>query len=127
MLDALLADLYAVCGQLLPILGAVALIFLCILLRKSWKLIEELTKTVQSLDPTLRKVDKSVDKLQAPLDTEVRLSHSVDKVQERTEEAFTKVSEFAADSINSLKDYTLKKEQETTGVPAEETEDASTR
>ena len=86
-----------------------------------------MTKTVQSLDPTLRKVDKSVDKLQAPLDTAVRLSHSVDKVQERTEEAFTKVSEFAADSINSLKDYTLKKEQDDVTNPVEEREDASTR
>lgn len=122
MLDALLADLYAVCGQFLPILGAAALIFLCILLRKSWKLIEELTRTVQSLDPTLKKVDESVDKLQAPLDTAVRLSHSVDKVQARTEEAFTKVSEFAADSINSLKDYTLKKEQEEPETPAGKTD-----
>ena len=123
----MLCKLSEVCGQLLPILGAAALIFLCILLRKCWKLIEELTKTVQSLDPTLRKVDKSVDKLQAPLDTAVRLSHSVDKVQERTEEAFTKVSEFAADSINSLKDYTLKKEQDDVTNPVEEREDASTR
>lgn len=109
MLDALLADLEVVCRQLLPILGSAALIFLCILLRKSWKLIETLTMTVQGLDPTLKKVDQSVEKLQAPLDTAVRLSHSVDKVQERTEEAFSKVSEFAADSISSLKDYTAQK------------------
>ena len=105
MVDELLADLMAVCQQLLPILGAVALVFLCILLRKAWKLIEQLTGTVQSLDPTLRKVDQSVEKLQAPLDTAVRLSHSVDRVQEKTEEAFGKVSDFATDSINNLKDF----------------------
>lgn len=113
MLDALLADLEVVCGQLLPILGAVALIFLCILLRKLWKLIEAMTVTVQNLDPTLRKVDQSVEKLQAPLDTAVRLSHSVDKVQARTEEAFGKVSEFAADSISNLKDFTAQKKGQT--------------
>ena len=42
----------------------------------------------------LKKVDTSMDKIQAPLDTVVRLSHSVDKVQDKTEEALGKVSDF---------------------------------
>ena len=40
-MDALLQDLQIVCSELLPIVGTVALIFLCILLKKCWKLIEQ--------------------------------------------------------------------------------------
>lgn len=111
MVDELLADLTIVCQQLLPIVGTTALVFLCILFRKGWKLIEQITDTVKSLDPTLRKVDQSVDKLQVPLDTAVRLSHSVDRVQQKTEEAFGKVTDFASDSINNLKDFTAQQEK----------------
>lgn len=103
-MDALLQDLQIVCSELLPIVGTVALIFLCILLKKCWKLIEQLTDTVNGLDPTLKKVDTSMDKIQAPLDTVVRLSHSVDKVQDKTEEALGKVSDFTTESLNNLKD-----------------------
>jgi predicted PurR-regulated permease PerM len=109
-MDALLEDLQVVCNELLPIVGTVALIFLCILLKKSWKLIEQLTATVKGLDPTLQKVDTSMEKIQAPLDTVVRLSHSVDKVQDKTEEALGKVSEFTTESINNLKDFAAKHE-----------------
>lgn len=107
-MDALLQDLQIVCSELLPIVGTVALIFLCILLKKCWKLIEQLTDTVNGLDPTLKKVDTSMEKIQAPLDTVVRLSHSVDKVQDKTEEALGKVSDFTTESLNNLKDFAAK-------------------
>ena len=49
-MDQLIQDLQIVCTQLLPIIGAVALVFLCILLRKVWQTIDALRKIIEGLD-----------------------------------------------------------------------------
>lgn len=103
-MDALLLALQNVSEQLLPILGAAALIFLCILLRRLCTLIEAVTATVNKLDPTLQKVDESIAKVQAPLDTVVKYSHSLDKVHDKTTEALTKAAAVANDSLDGLKE-----------------------
>ena len=103
-MDALLLALQNVSEQLLPILGAAALIFLCILLKKITALIEAVTETVKNLDPTLKKVDESIAKVQAPLDTVVKYSHSLDKVHDKTTEALTKAAAVANDSLDGLKE-----------------------
>ena len=102
-MDALLLALQNVCSQLLPIIGAIALVYLCILLNKIIKLIESITSTVKELDPTLKLVDKSIEKVQAPLDTVVRYSHSLDRVHAKTSETFGKAVDFASDNIDTLK------------------------
>ena len=103
MLDSLLIALRDVCQALLPILGALALLFLAILLSKLGKLTDELTTTVKNLDPTLKKVDESMEKVQAPLDTVVKYSHTLDKVHDKTAEAFGKAADFATENIDNLK------------------------
>lgn len=108
-MDELLAALGNVSAQLLPILGALALIFLCVLLKKCWGLIESLTKTINGLDPTLRLVDQSIEKVQAPLDTAVKYSHSLDKVHDKTAEAFGKAADFAAENVNEIKEFVQEK------------------
>ena len=112
-MDALIYDLEVVCSQILPILGAVVLVFLCVLLHKLGKLVVAITKTVENLEPTLKKVDTSVEKLQSPLDTVARLSHSIDKVQDKTSETLEKVSSFAAENIQNIKEYAQNKMQQT--------------
>lgn len=104
-MDALLISLSNVAGQLLPIIGAVALIFLCILLRKLWTLIDEATKTVKNLEPTLKGVEQSVEKIQAPLDTAVKLTKQFDDVQEKTTEGLTKATEIANENANKAKTF----------------------
>jgi|GEM_PF-1231025 len=104
-MDALLYDLKNVCGQLVPILGAVALIFLCILLKKAWKLIDQVTATVQSVDPTIKLANTSIEKLQAPLDTAVKLSGTIDEVHDKTVESVGKASEFMAENMESVKSF----------------------
>ena len=108
-MDELLAALQNVSAQLLPIAGAVALIFLCILLKKIWGLIDAITATVKGLDPTLKKVDLSMEKVQAPLDTVVRYSHTMDKVHDKTAEAFGKAADFASDNIDNIKEFVQEK------------------
>ena len=110
-MDALILDLQVVCSQFLPILGALALVFLCILLNKLGKMVVAITKTIENLQPTLDKVDSSVEKIQAPLDTVARLSHSVDKMQDKTSAAFEKAANFAQESIENVKEYAQNKVQ----------------
>lgn len=104
-MDALLLALGNVASQLLPIIGAVALVFLCIVLNKLVKLLESLTKTVDSLDPTLKKVDLSIDKVQAPLDTVVKLSHSFDDVSSKTSSGLEKASSTIIENVDKLKAF----------------------
>jgi len=113
-MDQLIQDLQIVCTQLLPIIGAVVLVFLCILLRKVWQTVDALRKTIEGLDPTLRLVDKSIEKVQAPLDTVAKYSKTFDKVHDNTSAAIGKVTDFANDKLDSLKE-TIK-----TGVNPEE-------
>ncbi len=101
-MDALILDLANVSAQIHPILGAVALIFLCILLKKVWGLIDTINESVKNLDPTIKDVEKSMEKLQAPLDTAVKYSHSLDKVHDKTGEMLTKATDFASENMSKL-------------------------
>ena len=69
---------------------------LYILLKHLWQLIDTAKETVKNLDPTIAGVNQSLDKIQKPLDTVVRLSRSVDKVQDKTDELLGKAADFVA-------------------------------
>ena len=101
-MDALLLALQNVSEQLLPILGAVALISVCILLKKGWQVMDSLNDTIKNLDPTLKLVDQSMEKVQAPLDTAVKYSHSLDKVHDKTSAVFGKVADFASRNTDTI-------------------------
>ncbi|MCR5794924.1 MAG: hypothetical protein K6G61_06220 [Solobacterium sp.] len=90
-------------------------------MRKLWGLIDEITKTVKGLDPTLRLVDKSIEKVQAPLDTVVKLSHTVDRVHDKTAETLGKAADFAAENVEGIKGMVQEKLQKNEeAAPAEE-------
>lgn len=125
-MDALILDLSNVSAQILPILGAVALIFLCVLLKKIWELIDTINQSVQKLDPTIKDVEKSMEKLQAPLDTAVKYSHSLDKVHDKTSEVLTRATDFASENMNKFQtamEEKMKKEDEVKVVEVEDKED----
>ena len=65
--------------------------------------------TVKGLDPTLKKVDQSIEKVQAPLDTVVKYSHSLDKVHDKTSDALDKAADFANENIDNLKGFVQEK------------------
>ena len=120
-MDELLLALKNVSEQLLPIVGAAALIFLCILLKKAGALVDSITATVKNLDPTIKNVNNSMEKVQAPLDTVVKLSRTVDQVQDKTSEAIGKAAEFAAENVENLKTMV----QEKMGAEAPENGEAT--
>lgn len=111
-MDALLLDLQNVSQQLLPILGAVALVFLCIVLKKLWGLFDQLTATIKQLDPAIKLADQSLEKVQAPLDTAVKYSHTLDKVHDKTSEVIGKAADFASEGIDNLKNQFAEADKE---------------
>ncbi len=98
-MDALLIALKDVCSQLLPILGAVVLIFLCIALKKLGLLLEAVTNKVNQLDTTVKRVEESLTKVQAPLDTAVKYSHTLDKVHDKASDVAEKIGDFAQEGM----------------------------
>lgn len=109
MIDSLLVSLGAVCAPLLPILGALALVFLCIVLKRLADVMGELTRTVKNLDPAVKSVNDSMVKIQAPLDTVVKYSHTLDDVHDKTVDSVGKVAESLSDSVEKVKDFVVEK------------------
>ena len=99
-MDELLAAMYKVSVQLVPILGVAVLCFLIYLLRHCVTFIKELTVMVQKAGSAMEGVDKSIDKLQAPLDTVVRL----DQVQESAVGAVKNMAGFMAGNLDSARE-----------------------
>lgn len=108
-MDALLTDLKIVSEQLIPVFGAVALFFLCRALYKLTKLLDQLGSSVQSLGPAIDRVNTSMEKVQAPLDTAVKLSHTVDDVHAKTIESLSKAAVYASENMDHLKAFVNEK------------------
>ena len=77
-MEALLMDLKIVSEQLIPIVIVIVLVFLAIVLFRLGNLLSDGSDTMQSLKGSIKLVEKSLDKAQAPLDTIVKLSKTVD-------------------------------------------------
>ncbi|HCY06365.1 MAG TPA: hypothetical protein DHS57_03615 [Erysipelotrichaceae bacterium] len=104
-MDELLLALKNVSEQLLPILGAVVLFYLCIVFRKLGVLLESLSKTVDNLSPTIKLVDQSLEKVQTPLDTAVKLSHTIDNVHDKTVDSVAKATTYVNENMDEIKSY----------------------
>jgi methyl-accepting chemotaxis protein len=112
MIDSLLISLGEVSRQLLPILGAVALGFLCVALNRLAKLLDGITKTLTNLDPAVKSVNSSLEKVQAPLDTVVRYSHTLDDMHEKTVDSVKQMAESASEGVEKVKNYVIDKLKE---------------
>ena len=81
------------------------MIFLCIFLSKLIKLVISITKTVDNLEGTIKLVDTSLEKVQTPLDTAVKVSHTVDNVHDTTVENVKKAQEFINENMDNVKNF----------------------
>lgn len=108
-MNELLEAAEIVSAQLLPIIGVIALIFLCILLSKATKLLVSLTSTVKNLDGTMKRVDTSIDKAQVPLDTAVKISKTVDEIHDKSYTAVKQASEYVVENLGVVKSYVNEK------------------
>ncbi len=91
--------------QLLPIIGVVALIILCMALWELVKFIKGLDTTVSKVNTTIDSVDKSIDKLQVPLNTLEDISYSVDSVHEFTKNTIVKSVDMITENFAVVKDW----------------------
>lgn len=87
MTDELLIALYNVCVRLLPIVGVFVLIFLLVLLGKLMTFMNKLNMGMDSINRTLIEVDRDVQQFRDPLNTVVKISHTVDEVHDASKEA----------------------------------------
>lgn len=91
--------------QLLPIIGVVALVILCIALWELVKFIKGLDTTVSKVNTTIDSVDKSIDKLQVPLNTLEDISYSVDSVHEFTKNTIVKSVDMITENFTVVKNW----------------------
>ncbi|MEG0177865.1 hypothetical protein [Anaerorhabdus sp.] len=109
--------------QLLPILGVIVLIFLCVLLVKLTNLVKTVDGSVKEFHGTMKLVDKSIEKAQAPLDTAVKLSHTVDEVHDKSYAAVKQASEYVSENMGTVKSYINEKLNKTVKQETQEDDD----
>ena len=103
-MDAFILALRNLCSDLLPILGAVALVCVIIFLIKLINVLSSVDIALVKTGDTIDKVDESIEKIQAPLDTVVRLSASVDKAHDATLVAVKDAKDFVVRNMSEAKD-----------------------
>ena len=103
-MDAFILAFRNLCSDLLPILGAVALVCVIIFLIKLINVLSSVDIALVKTGDTIDKVDESIEKIQAPLDTVVRLSASVDKAHDATLVAVKDAKDFVVRNMSEAKD-----------------------
>lgn len=115
-----LSSLHDLCVELMPILGAICLIVVVIILIKLVKILESVNVTINKTHPSIDLVEKSLDKVQAPLDTTVKLAKSVDKAYDVGAKVVDEASEFVTKNAvvikNKINDYLKKNEDKNESI-----------
>ncbi len=125
MTDELLIALYNVCVRLLPIVGVFVLIFLLILLGKFMAFMNKLNMGMDSINRTLIELDRDVQQFRDPLNTVVKISHTVDEVHDASKEAAKNAiaaGKQHADAIKTQVSNLFKKEEEVKNETKEDME-----
>lgn len=103
-MDAFVNSFSDFAKQLMPILGAAALVCVVILLIKLIKIMSNLNTTVDKTNKTIDLVDESIDKIQQPLNTVVKVSNTIDKAHDATVSAVTTAKDFVVKQASDIKD-----------------------
>lgn len=107
IMDAFIESFSKLSTQLLPILGAIALVCLIVILIKIIKTFSKLDVSVDKANNTIDLVDETLEKVQKPLDTAVKISGTVDKAHDATLNAISTAKEFVAKKAIEVKDKVL--------------------
>ena len=103
-MDAFIVAFRNLCNEIMPILGAVCLVCVIILLIKTIKVMESVDATLLKTHPSIDLLDQSMEKLQAPLDTAVKVSGAVDKATDTTIEVAREAKDFIVKNAGEIKD-----------------------
>lgn len=90
--------------NLLPILGVIVLIVLIILLICLIKTIKTTNCVISKTSNTVDLVDDSLKKVQAPLDSVVKVTDSIDRAHDATVQGIKNAKEYVSKGADKLKD-----------------------
>ena len=103
-MDAFFVALHNLCQQLLPILGSVVLVVLIILLINIVKVVRTVDTTLLKSHTTIDLANQSIDKIQAPLDTAVKVSGGIDKGLDAGAKALAEAKDYVVKNADSMKE-----------------------
>lgn len=105
-----------ICNNVLPVLGVIALIVVIILIIELIKTLKNANLFLTKTKGTVDLVDESIKKVQAPLDSVVKVSHTVDVAHDATIKGLTEAKDFISKNAENIKekisDLTSKEEKE---------------
>lgn len=121
-MDQLISALKALSEQLLPTLGVIALVVLIIFLLELVKAMKTLNVSLEKTHLTFDLANQSIDKIQAPLDTVVKYSGSLDKAHDAGAKALSQAKEYVAKNVDVLKEKvsSLRSKEEVKEIEAKE-------
>lgn len=90
--------------SILPLIGVIVLILTIVLVIKLIRILKNLNSVLLKTNSTVDLVDKSIEKVQAPLDSAVKLSHSVDVAHDATIKGLEEAKEFIVKGTDIIKD-----------------------
>jgi uncharacterized protein YoxC len=106
-MDAFIVAFRDLSKDLLPILGAVCLVCLIILLIKLIRVLSSVDVTLSKTHTTIDLVDRSIEKVQAPLDTVVKVSGTVDRAHDATVSAVKDAKDFVVRNAGEIKEKVI--------------------
>ena len=107
-LDQLLNLCSVVCSKALPIVGFIALIFLCIFLKRLATVMKNANEAVVKVNKTLEIATSELEQLQGPLKTLGELSETVDYVHEASKNAVQSALVTVIANLGKIKDVVFK-------------------
>lgn len=93
-----------ICNNLLPILGVIALIVVIILIIELINTLKNANRFLNKTKGTVDLVDESIKKVQAPLDSVVKVSHTVDVAHDATIKGISEAKEFISKNAENIKE-----------------------
>lgn len=93
-----------ICNNLLPILGVIALTVVIILIIELINTLKNANKFLNKTKGTVDLVDESIKKVQAPLDSVVKVSHTVDVAHDATIKGISEAKEFISKNAENIKE-----------------------
>ena len=102
MLDNLLITLYDVAKLLLPIAGVVVLIALAILIFKIIKVVNTIPVTMGKVNDTIDTAQASIQKLEAPLETIVGISNTVDVINKSATGVVSSIASYTMQNSDAI-------------------------
>jgi len=98
-----LYELEQICLQLLPILGVVALVILIVVLSRLATVLKTTDRTIDEVRPSIKLVELTLDKAQAPVDTVVKVSKTIDKAHDSTVKVVDDAKEYVSKNATKIK------------------------